>query len=155
MTNGCKNSANPTLCRSFLKTSWQEMGPCLYNEGILRDMICHHFGDCQYNNHTWECTDIGHLMARVLNDSPFIVITAEAHLHSCFCQTDEACWVTVTDLLPSVLPALSTWVSGRTQWMCASGADTCSQCLDKTGRLLFGLLYLKLIQLSQEILFSN
>ena len=135
MSNACEDSIDTEMCQSYLKTSWPDMAKCLYNEGILTDMTCDHFGGCQHNSQTWECADIGTLMAKVLSDSPFIVIGAEQHLLDCYCKSDQTCQSTVRDLLPSILPALSTWVSSQTQWMCKAGSDTCDQCFDETGIL--------------------
>ena len=136
ISQACEDSKDAELCRGFLKESWNAMGPCLYKDQIVTDMICEHFGDCKYNSHTWVCDDIGHLLARVLQDPPFLWITAKQHLQECFCQEQHHCMLNVTtiDLLPDILPFLSDWVTSKTSWMCSSGKDSCSACRDVTGK---------------------
>ena len=130
-SQACDASLQPDKCREVLRDSWPDMGTCLYKAAITSDMICQHFGDCLYNSHQWECADIGHLLARVLKDPPFIVITAKDQLKNCFCQSDLT---SHEDLLPAILPSLSDWVTSKTDWICSTGSDTCTDCMRETGK---------------------
>ena len=133
MNFGCKNTNDSSTCQGFVKDSWSDLGVCLYNQPLLKNMICEHFGGCEHNSHVWECEDIGSLVTRVLNNSPFILLGVENHIYDCFCQNDPDCKLKVHWLMPSLLPVLSSWISQKVDWICANGESTCSQCMTEAG----------------------
>ena len=141
MVTACDGHADSLTCQVYLKTFWPEMAKCLYDGWIFSNMTCYQFGGCLHSSQTWDCSGMGALMGQVLADAPYITYGAEQHLHgSCYCQSaahdqDKDCQGTVSDLLPTVLPVFSSWVSEST--ICGNGVDgddTCEPCRQETGK---------------------